>query len=618
MQSSMRNRLRNLEALARKPLRDDGFPVITEVAQKVWESLNTPLSLGLSLLARNGQWKDVVSQEYNPGRYLETELETARDDYQAVALLRKFPLNIDGIDRKGTALKKFLEAEEQCRTTNARFRSMREGKTNPLVEPVLLLAQQKISRWLGEAPSAKSWAARCRFGPGADNLNKGNRVGPYHKLSQLSATADFADSAQALVLDHPAWAKAIVRSPIPSLDEMPRLTYQYGYIPVGVAAGNKVTFVPKSALTDRSIAIEPQMNIFAQLGLGSLLRSRLKRAGLNLDDQGPNQVLAQKGSIDGTVATIDLSMASDTLAREVVRELLPEGWYFALDLCRSKNGTYGDGGGAISFRYEKFSSMGNGFTFELESMIFYALALSVCDQLALPKVLVRSYGDDITIPVEAVALLVEVLGFCGFLVNKEKSYVSPIKFRESCGADFFNGVNVRPYFQKEYLSDATSLFRMANGIRRVAARRNHGYGCDERLRPAWLHVIHRIPGSLRDLKGPFRIKAPPEGGTWYDVESGDGYLAVGLDEALSSPWVRRRKPPEHMSGWVYAELGAKPVIFTATDWERLLVTALYLCRDGIAEKKKETIDQLPDRGSNPRRLNRYLTIPDWLDLGPWL
>jgi len=602
----MRNRVRNLEAVARQPLQpSNGLTVLAGVAQKLWENLDTPLSLGLSILARNGQWKDVVSQEFNPGRYLEVELEAARDDYQAVSFLRKCPLEIVGVDRKKTALDGFIKAEELCRLTNARFRSMRNGVTDPIVEPIIFAAQRKISSWLGPI-SASDWATRCRFGPGADNLNKGNRVSPYHKLSQISATADFAESAQALVRDHPVWAKSIVGY----IDgEIPT------YIPVEIARGNKVTFVPKTALTDRSIAIEPQLNIFAQLGLGSLLRTRLKRAGLNLDDQGPNQVLAQKGSIDGSVATIDLSMASDTIAREVVRELLPDRWYFSLDLCRSKTGFYRDGEEEISFRYEKFSSMGNGFTFELESMIFYALALSVCDHLNLLSDQVRAFGDDITVPTEAVATLAKVLSFCGFIVNEKKSFTSSIRFRESCGADFFNGVNVRPYFQKELPNDASSLFRMANGIRRAAWRRNHFYGCDARLKPAWIYVIHRIPDSLRALKGPFRFKAPPQGGTWNDVESGDGYLAVNHDEALSSPWVRFNT--DLQGGWLFAELGAQPIVFTADDWVKLNVAALYLCRDGVAEKKKETIDRLTDRGSNPRRLNRRRETPDWFDLGPW-
>lgn len=556
MRTSMRNRVRNLELLARANRSQlEAEKLLADVAQELWKHLNTPLSLGLSLLAKNGQWEDVVSQEFNPGRYLETELETARDDYQAVAFLRKCPLAIAGVNRKKRAYDKFVVAEQQCAQTNARFRAMRSGVSDPTVEPVLHLAQRKISSWLGDYISAEFWASSCRFGPGADNLNKGNSVGPYHKLSRISATADFADSAQALVRDHPAWAKAVVGR---TEGEIPT------YIPVDIAQGNTVTFVPKTALVDRSIAIEPQMNIFGQLGLGTYLKTILKRNGLNLQEQGPNQVLAQKGSVDGTVATIDLASASDTLAREVVRELVPEKWFFALDLCRSKTGLYRDGEGVTSFRYEKFSSMGNGFTFELESMIFYALTLSVCDHLGLPSDLVRAYGDDITAPSGAVELLGKVLAFCGFTFNEKKSFTSSIRFRESCGADFFNGVNIRPYFVQELPTNALCLIRMANGIRRVAARRNNGYGCDERLRAAWIHVVHRIPRSLRDLKGPFRPVVPPEGGAWFDVESGDGYLASNLDEALSSNWVKRNT--DLCEGWLFAELGAQPFSYKATEW----------------------------------------------------
>jgi hypothetical protein len=581
-----------------------------QVARLMWKQIDTPLSLGLSLLLEAGQVEDILRVEFQPERYLESQWQTARDDYQAISFLRKMQdFNIPGVDRNSAALKKFIEAEEQCRKTNARIRSCRVRGFPPRVDAVIVAATRKISAWLGKL-DARSWALRCRFGPGADAFNKGTRSSPYHKLSGMSSTRDFHDGAQALVRDHPVWARSVVAGIVDPLDHFVQNDVAQA---ITILPGNRVTFVPKTALIDRSIAIEPGLNIFAQLGLGALIRGRLKHIGLDLDDQVPNQVLALRGSLDGSVATIDLSSASDTVAREVVRELLPDSWYNAMDWVRSKMGTYQGESGEISFRYEKFSSMGNGFTFELESMIFYALALGCADAIGLSsdRHLIRAYGDDITVPTSLVELLEEVLDFLGFTVNLKKSFSSGV-FRESCGADFFNGVNVRPYFQKELCNNARSLFRLANGIRRVAYRRNLGFGCDSKLRPVWVHIIQRIPNSLRDLRIPFFLK---EGIPWDDIESGDGGLAVSHDEALSSPYVRFNT--DYMVGWLFAELRSRPSVQRASAWHQHYAYAMYAGRDG-SSTESTTYDLVVGRGEGGVALNSRAYARDWFSLVHWI
>jgi hypothetical protein len=602
MPRPMRNRRSVLRNLVKEFRVKDGNKLVLEVAEHLWAALDTPLSLGLSLLARNGQLKEVLEVNFDPSRY--NDINTLRDDYQAISFLRKYPF--PGFNREEPTMKKFHEAEEVCRRTNRQWLNNRSTGFEPDVEQVLHFARRKISYWLGTL-NTSAWVSRCRFGPGADSLNRGTRVSAYHKLSSLSATADFSDGARALAWCHPSWARSL--SGLSPEDHGP-----VGPPSIENVSGNRVTLVPKTALVDRSIAIEPQMNIFAQLGLGALIRSRLKRVGLDLDDQTPNMELARQGSIDGTVATIDLSMASDTLATEVVRDLVPDPWFAAMDWVRSKNGSFGSGD---VFSYQKFSSMGNGFTFELESMIFYALALG-CTKDENHH-LVRSFGDDITVPTDSVELLVKVLGACGFQVNTQKSFTSG-DFRESCGADFFRGINVRPYFHKELISDAKGLFRLVNGIRRVAYRRNCGIGCDRRLRAVWVHVLARIPKSLRDITIPCQ---PRLGISWADLETGDGGLVVNHDEAHSSPFVTFNR--DLQVGWSYARIDALPQLITADDWPTLITYGLYVLgqseresRDGSSEHKKTSFDKVVGRGSVRSRLNFTAYSRDWFELGPWV
>jgi hypothetical protein len=217
-----------------------------------------------------------------------------------------------------------------------------------------------------------------------------------------------------------------------------------------------LSFVPKDAKIHRSIVVEPALNSMVQRGIGRLLKEKLRSQGVDLYDQTRNQRLARVGSLDGSLATIDLSSASDTLSRELVYELLPLDWAIFLNYSRTSEVKYK--GNLIQL--EKWSSMGNGYTFELESMIFYALAFGVCRDLGLPTQSISVYGDDIIVPVEAYTRLRRVLEFCGFTVNNQKSFYSG-PFRESCGKDYLSGIDVRPIYVKDLLT-YRDLYRLHN------------------------------------------------------------------------------------------------------------------------------------------------------------
>jgi hypothetical protein len=168
--------------------------------------------------------------------------------------------------------------------------------------------------------------------------------------------------------------------------------------PVKLVKGNSIITVPKNYKTDRTIAKEPCMNIYIQKGIGRCIRKRLKRVGIDLDDQKRNQEGARIGSLDGSLATIDLSMASDTVALELVSFLLPNDWWWALEQCRSPVGVLPSG---ELVAYQKISSMGNGFTFELESLLFWAICQQVaCSNINETDCRILVYGDDIVVPTD--------------------------------------------------------------------------------------------------------------------------------------------------------------------------------------------------------------------------
>lgn len=229
-----------------------------------------------------------------------------------------------------------------------------------------------------------------------------------------------------------------------------------------IVEGGRYDTVPKTSVIDRSIIVEPRGNSFLQKSVGTFIRRRLLRAGVNLNDQGINQRLAQKAFREN-LATIDLEMASDSIADELVHILLPVDWYNLLSDLRSPKVSL-DG----SFhKLEKFSSMGNGFTFELESLIFAAAAYAVTSETKHGYAF-SVYGDDIIVHQSSAGELVSLLEALGFTVNTEKSFVTGM-FYESCGKHYFGDHDVTPIYQKEDFDDVEAI-RSFNRVYRLCSR----------------------------------------------------------------------------------------------------------------------------------------------------
>lgn len=234
----------------------------------------------------------------------------------------------------------------------------------------------------------------------------------------------------------------------------------------------KLSFVTKDARSMRPIVVEPILNGLAQRAIGAYMKKRMKLiASLDLTDQSRNQDLAHRGSVDGSFATLDLSSASDTVSWSVVRLLLPDDWFDFLASYRTGDISIPGRKSEGSVELEKFSSMGNGYTFELESLLFFSLAIATTeleDTRAIEskepqtsggflkgrssESTVSVFGDDIICLTEVYARLVRVLEDLGFIVNNEKSFSSG-PFRESCGADWFKGECIRPFYGKKPWSE---------------------------------------------------------------------------------------------------------------------------------------------------------------------
>jgi hypothetical protein len=226
----------------------------------------------------------------------------------------------------------------------------------------------------------------------------------------------------------------------------------------------RVVFVPKTLKTPRVIAIEPACMQYTQQSLLLLLVDRLEKAPMtsrhiNFTKQSINAKLALVNSRSKKLATMDLSEASDRVSADVVYDMLRSVPLLrdAMMACRSTTAALPNG---ITIPLGKYASMGSALCFPVESMVFYTLLLfSECERLRLPlsrrsisivKKNVFVYGDDLILPVDGVLSATSTLTAFGLKVNASKSF-SKGNFRESCGMDAYNGVDVTPVYIRRML-----------------------------------------------------------------------------------------------------------------------------------------------------------------------
>jgi hypothetical protein len=350
-------------------------------------------------------------------------------DRQVTGAISKCPSIPSLEDPELNCIQTFNKFEKQCELTNIRFASGRH-LDDPDVVAVLHTAKRKIANILGDVPDVQDLP--FTFGPGSTR-NVKRRTSAFHKIcAKPECTYEALVPSLRLLASVPslwtAWGGS--ETDLPSLKTVP---------------GSHFGQVPKNAKTNRPINIEPTLNSVLQKGYGTIIRNRLGRSNNCIrSGQARHAILSREASIHKKLATIDKSGASDSIASMLVLDLLPINWFEALDSVRSSrhyfNGEWQE--------LQKFSAMGNGFTFELETLIFLALARATAQTLGLPLTEISVYGDDVILPTEAMPLYLKVCEVCGFTINEEKSFWGSSPFRESCGSDWFNGIDVRVAYMR--------------------------------------------------------------------------------------------------------------------------------------------------------------------------
>lgn len=462
--------------LSRKFIRDICIPFLG--------ALGSPQAQLCAALIEREDWDSLVSLTTDPAHYEDAEMYFR--DALATSFLRKCVDVETSFDKTERTLKNWFDAERHCRSINRKFDLIRLITDYPVSSSDAALAKKisRLKRWLSKflGPIPET-LADGRFGPGATYQDKGIEITPIHKLSAIPTL----HPEGFCLLDNSFYGTSWGRSLLRRNRSLPKLVL-----------GSRWSEVPKTGLINRDIDIQPSLTGFFQRSIGLYQRARLKRFRIDLKEgQSAHRQVARWGSLTGSFATIDLRNASNSIARNWLY-FMPADWAELLSTTRCSQ-TLING---VWWSLSKLSAMGNGFTFEIETTIFLAICCCAMEDSGVipePGANLFVYGDDIIVPTECAKTVLEALTFFGFEPNASKTHIDG-PFRESCGGDFFNGVDVRPHYLEKEPCSPNEWFGLANAIFRIS---KFWGGLDKSpLRKVWFKVIDQLPSDLRFARGP--------------------------------------------------------------------------------------------------------------------
>jgi len=333
-------------------------------------------------------------------------------------------------------------------------------------------------------------------GPGAARLTNSDNFFTKMFASKASATSKHLFSLYwAAIVDSP-WAEAE--------------NYRHRAYGSHVVEGNAWFSVAKNREIRRSCATEPSVNMLLQKALGTWVEERLKRKiGLDLSRQpNHNRVLARLGSETGLYGTVDLKSASDRNSMAMICKTMPPMFTKWVAQFRSPNCRLPSGEEVVM---HMCSSMGNGFTFPLQTALFAGVVITCYKLMGLRVTRLDGdvaghswavFGDDIIVRREAYDYVCRQLRKLGHVVNDHKSFNTG-GFRESCGSDYVAGYNVRGVYIRS-LETTPEVYSAINRLSRWSAMHGVNLSHTLALLLGWVK-FQPIPFEEADSAG---IKVP--------------------------------------------------------------------------------------------------------------
>jgi len=271
--------------------------------------------------------------------------------------------------------------------------------------------------------------------------------------------------------------------------------------PLNHEVASRLIQVPKTAKAPRLIAAEPTAHQYCQQLVWTFLRERISDlfmgSFINFRRQDLSSELVVKASLDRSLATVDLSSASDRLSCWTVERVFRRNpsLLHALHAVRTRytRDNISDVPGFLKLK--KFASQGSATTFPVQSIVFLTLALGVSirgrinwSSIWKMSNQVRVFGDDIILPSRGYAPLLAIMETLQLKVNTSKSYVTGF-FRESCGSEAYSGDDVTPVKPKTVTADAPAAIQSVIDTSNNLFQKGFWHASDR--------LLHLLPPHLR-------------------------------------------------------------------------------------------------------------------------
>lgn len=209
---------------------------------------------------------------------------------------------------------------------------------------------------------------------------------------------------------------------------------------------SKTIFVPKTALSLRTISMEPAYLSYWQTPVESMLKDILKASCSHCCDLSKQEIsreLALEASRCQEYSTLDISAASDSVSLALVMAAFPKEIVQRLLAVRSIWTVLPNG---EKIQLKKYAPMGSRITFPLETLLFCAVCEVAVRRVGLVSFTAHRtrywvYGDDIIVLNEYAAEVIRLLNAFGFKLSSQKCFRDGM-FYEACGVFAFNGVDI--------------------------------------------------------------------------------------------------------------------------------------------------------------------------------
>ena len=421
---------------------------------------------------------------YVTGATLNTIINDGFDEFFLKNLFKKVQ-NVDlGLDPENKTLNEFI------------LRSKEQLDENDELDMLFSILDSKSQ--LGTVLShSKAFLKKCFKGFAGATIKPRYTFGATKDCSRGASVFErirYTDGYNKAVTDLLSNKDLYYYKPVRDLLDYPMLDIDYEYQHGDSTI--EITTVWKTALGARIIGLHDTGLMPIQNGFGDYLTNQILPKNTNITiskAQDLHRELAMENSLTREFSTSDQRNASNNILYALCRYLFPHNVFSFMELITPRK--FYIKGSDTQYNTAMMCPQGNGFIFPLQTLLFYSLIWGLQRAMGV-KYPIYVYGDDVILHTSIFSAFNKLLVALKLQPNLDKSF-SDENIRESCGADYVYGLNVRALYVNNIPESTQDWIVLANGIRRIGYYNNGGTWRSMRYLRLWVRCIHHIEPHKR-------------------------------------------------------------------------------------------------------------------------